>query len=731
MSGAVFMSGELLKDNPVLMDQYDYEKNAGVNLDTITSGSSKKIWWICSKGHSFSQPVIKRRDYSHTCPYCSGKRVLVGFNDLETVNPKLAAEWHPELNGGLTAQMVVEHSNKIVWWKCGVCGFEWNCKVNDRSNGRGCPSCYKANRSRSFRENYSLSIANENLAAKRPDLLDEWDYEKNAEYGPESYTTGSNYKAWWKCQICGNKWRATIKNRVCNDSGCPGCMRHSRTSFPEQALFYYVSKEYPNAINSYRDVFEDALPELDIYIPQLKTAIEYDGIAWHKDSRSARKAIEKYLTCKENGITLIRVSETKQGNYPDSDQFIYRERPTLRDLDCVIKETLSLLSCPDASVDTERDRKEIYSQYITVLKSKSIAENYPEAVKEWSVSDNKGLTPDMISATSNDKYWWICDLGHPYKMSPYSKLKMQLRCPYCSNKKVLPGFNDLATRFPQIAKEWDEEKNAPVKAAEIMPGSPRKCWWICKKGHSYQATPGNRTSGNTSCPYCSGKRALEGYNDLATLNPEVAELWDYSKNGQLRPEMVTSGSSRKVWWICKKGHSWEKTIHSQVNFNFCPVCEYRMPLKGVSDFVATHPKIAEEWNYGKNGDLTPHDLTYKNTKKVWWKCSVCGAEWKSGINTRVRGSGCPKCGYTMKMQTTRAAQVRLSRKDLVSLFPDIAKEWDYQKNADLDPTEISPGSNRKVWWICPKGHGYQAWMSDRTGKHKTGCPYCAGKRRLK
>ena len=94
-----------------------------------------------------------------------------------------------------------------------------------------------------------------------------------------------------------------------------------------------------------------------------------------------------------------------------------------------------------------------------------------------------------------------------------------------------------------------------------------------------------------------------------------------------------------------------------------------------------------------------------------------------------KGSGCPKCGYSKKMQATRERNVVKNKKDLETKFPEIAAEWDYDKNGDLDPSRISFGSNKKVWWRCPKGHSYEAWITDRTGRHKSGCPYCAGRKK--
>ena len=310
-----------------LLNEWDYEKNSLIcSPEEISKGSGKKIWWKCDKGHSYQQTPNKRISRGYGCPYCSGKKVLVGFNDLKTLNFDLAEEWDYEKNAGKDPTEFTLHSNTKVWWKCKKCGYEWASKINDRANGRSCPVCSKQKRIKAFRENTYLRRGENDLASVRPDLLNEWDYEKNCDILPTDFTRNSNQKVWWKCSTCGNEWQATIANRANRNSGCPKCMKHERTSFPEQAILFYVQQKYSDAINSYTELFTD-LTELDVYIPSIKTGIEYDGLAWHSNSRSAKKAKQKYLACRENGIRLIRVSEL-QDNNDFNDEFIYREKLT-------------------------------------------------------------------------------------------------------------------------------------------------------------------------------------------------------------------------------------------------------------------------------------------------------------------------------------------------------------------------------------------------------------------
>ena len=147
-------------------------------------------------------------------------------------------------------------------------------------------------------------------------------------------------------------------------------------------------------------------------------------------------------------------------------------------------------------------------------------------------------------------------------------------CPYCTGRKVLPGFNDLASRFPELVSQWDTEKNDALTPQQITPYANRKVWWRCSKGHVYQATVFSRTMNRSGCPYCAGKKVLQGFNDLSTREPELAKQWHPTLNGNFTPEMVTVGSHHKVWWICPQGHVWKAVVYSRTGPRrcSCPVC---------------------------------------------------------------------------------------------------------------------------------------------------------------
>lgn len=129
-------------DKERLLRQWDTEKNGGKMPDSVSAGSSAMAWWRCDKGHSFPIRIAFRTAREQNCPYCTGRKVLAGYNDLATVAPDMAAQWHPALNGSLTPEMVTVSSHRRVWWQCSQ-GHVWKALVYSRTGEQkcGCPVC--------------------------------------------------------------------------------------------------------------------------------------------------------------------------------------------------------------------------------------------------------------------------------------------------------------------------------------------------------------------------------------------------------------------------------------------------------------------------------------------------------------------------------------------------------------------------------------------------------------
>lgn len=212
----------------------------------------------------------------------------------------------------------------------------------------------------------------------------------------------------------------------------------------------------------------------------------------------------------------------------------------------------------------------------------------------------------------------------------------------------------------------------------------------------------------------------QGENDLETTNPDFLSEWDFDANfedGGLISANISTYLSRKVHWICPKGHHYMMSPADKMRGCGCNICRNLKVLKGYNDLESQKSEVMLDWNWKKNNQegIYPDEIVYGSNKRVWWKCHICGGEWQASIISRSNGRGCPYCSGN---------HVTVGVNDLETKFPNIAKEWDYSKN-DLKPSEVSSASSKKVWFTCSKGHSYLARISDRTYKY-SGCPVCAG-----
>ena len=266
--------------------------------------------------------------------------------------------------------------------------------------------------------------------------------------------------------------------------------------------------------------------------------------------------------------------------------------------------------------------------------------------------------------------------------------------------------------------QWDSRKNT-LRPETLTASSRDKAWWLCQKGHSWQARISSVVQDGCGCPYCAGLRALPGETDLATRMPEIAALWDHQRNAPLTPADVTPGSKNKVWWRCEAGHSWQTTVLSVArDGSGCPYCAGLRAIPGQTDLVTLYPEVAEQWDPERNGETDPMTVSPASHDKYWWLCQL-GHSYRAApySRTREKGSGCPYC---------TGRKVLPGFNDLATKKPGLAEEWYQPLNGQLKPTEVSPGSNKKVWWRCSERHVWQAFIYARAKPNGTDCPVCAG-----
>lgn len=339
-----------------------------------------------------------------------------------------------------------------------------------------------------------------------------------------------------------------------------------------------------------------------------------------------------------------------------------------------------------------------------------------EPLRSFDAEKNAPLTTRDISYGSRQKLWWRCDMGHAWQAAVYSR-SSDSGCPYCAGRRAEQGRSDLASLRPDLAGEWDRDKNAPLTPAQLSAGSHRRVWWRCEKGHQWSAAVRSRAAGS-GCPVCANRLISGGENDLAATHPDLARQWDAERNAPLTPAQVSSGSAKKVWWRCEKGHAWQAAVSSRARGTGCPVCAGRTVVPDENDLASAFPLLAAQWHPEKNGDLTPHACTPASNRRAWWLCPL-GHEYQAAVSARtIHGSGCPYCS---------GRKVLKGFNDLATLEPKIAAQWHPSLNGSLTPEMVTSGSTRKVWWQCADGHVWKAVIYSRTGPKKCACPTCSGR----
>ena len=500
------------------------------------------------------------------------------------------------------------------------------------------------------------------LAEAYPAIAAEWDYESNKGlrdfYGhdistPDKVSYSSGRKVWWLGE-CGHSWQAAPSERIRRGgSSCSICCNR-------QVLvgFNDLGSQYPTIAKEWHKTLNGNLKPTDV-------TYSADKFVWWQ--------------CKHGHEWKTKVSTRTRKN----------------------------CGCPYCS-----------NLYLWVGFN-DLATTHPHVAKQWHSTKNGDLKPTDIIAGSHTKVWWQCECGHEWQASCGSRTVKNnpSGCPKCNKQRnFVNDFNNLLVHYPDlIAREWDFDKNT-LLPHEVTRASKKKVWWKCELGHSYQAMVHNKIRSKScvqSCPICSGRQVLVGFNDLATTNPEIALEFHPVKNGDLKPTELTKTSNKKLWWLGKCGHEWETQVFVRNRGSGCPYCAGQKVWPGFNDLATTHPKLALQLHPTKNGKFNQTNISAGSTKKKIWWLGECGHEWNSTVRSRVDGSGCPYCSNH---------KVLPGFNDLSSKYPDIAKEWHPTKNDDLKPTNIMYSSESKVWWLCEHGHEYFSQVCSRVSG--SGCPKC-------
>lgn len=382
------------------------------------------------------------------------KKYLIEFKSL-------MHEWDFEKNNqlGLDPNFLTHGCNKKAWWKCAKCDFSWQSKIANRTIlQRGCPCC----------ANLIVVKGINDLATTNPNWVKEWYPYKNTDITPNDVVAGSKRKIWWLCPK-GHAYQSSLLHKK-HGTNCPVCYSSRQTSFAEQCVYYYIKKLYPDAISRYKAEWLEKM-ELDIFIPSINYAIEYDGLAWHKKDKINNEQ-KKYKICQNHNIKLIRFRENFADLGSDIADYQYGCKDLYKSkiLEHVVINVLTFLNfkgygCP-ISINIERDRNEIL-QYMNDLNKNSFADKFPNLAKEWHHEKNGLLNPYMFKPYSDFKVWWICSkCGYEFEAS-FGHRSYGTGCKKCSVQNLL-----LTNSKP--VKMIDKKTNKSIKIFKSISDAARE-----------------------------------------------------------------------------------------------------------------------------------------------------------------------------------------------------------------------------------------------------------------
>lgn len=419
----------LAEINPQLAKQWHPSRNGNLTSGDVTPNSGKKVWWKCPKGDDHEwRAVIANRNKGIGCPICSNQK-CVKSNSLASANPRLAKEWHPTKNQGLTPFDVLPGTARRVWWKCNKDSkHEYQASVLNRSHGKGCPICI----------NFKVVKSN-CLATVCPELAKQWHPTKNRELTPNDVVAGTNKKIWWKCpKGDDHAWQATGNHRV-NGTGCPKC--NPVWSIPELRIYSELETIFPTI--QHRAILGGH--EVDIYIPELNFCIEYDGVFWHQDKHLKDQGKNMGLG---SSTILIRVREQDLPLLGPYDISIRKRSLSVSTIKKILRTIIKLREITSAETISKihkylktnnwvADKRfnKMYFERNIVKHEDSLGFLFPNLAKEWHPIKNAPWLPKHFTPGSGRKMWWLGKCGHEWQDS-INHRSMGRDCPQCRYKRA-------------------------------------------------------------------------------------------------------------------------------------------------------------------------------------------------------------------------------------------------------------------------------------------------------
>ena len=558
-----------------------------------------------------------------------------------------------------------------------------------------------------------------------PHLLKEWHPTKNGDLEPTGVSFSSHKRVWWQCQVNPiHEWDATANQRTNSRTGCPYC-RNKRVDETNslQTLNPEVAEEWHRTKNS-------TLTPNDVVSGSRKRV-------WWQCSKNPEHeweaAVHQRTGGDRTGCPHCSGASTSQPEIRifcelkhllGDEEVVWRERIDGVEADIFLPNHNLTIEYDGNhwhkdKGETDLEKNEFFAK--RGIRTIRVRHRPLEALSKHDVIvPQKNLSKTDVDELVSRIAILIGLSLDSYANEPSFLNDAEFRR-FVSYLPSPPPEYSLKNEYPDVAEQWDYEKNSPLKPENFSSGSGKKVWWKCPKGedHEWITAIHQRTGGDkTGCPFCSNRRVSQT-NNLLLNDPKLASEWHPTKNGDLTADRVTVVSGKRVWWKCPKGddHEWVSSVGDRYKGS-CPFCTGKRASTNYN-LKIINPKAAALWHPSNNNDLKPEQYPPNSMKKVWWKCSVADDhEWQSTIANLNRTPNCPFC----------SGRYASSTNNLLLTHRELAKEWHPTKNGDLTPEDITQGSVKKIWWLCSKSddHEWQSTVNNRT--NGTQCPVCIGRK---
>lgn len=643
--------------------------------DNLFANSDVRAKWVCPKcGYKWIASVRRVDRYRGRCPACDSRHIIVpGSTDVFSLAPDAERYYDWDKNVDIDIEHLGVSSRTKVYWRCPDCGNETYTaianKIHKHPDGlyyvSGCNKCFgKRNEKQANANIGSCSIAeNENL-------MRFWDYNANKDIDPAALGVYSKRTVSWKCPKCGYSWRSSIHNLRRFKGECPSCSKHCVSE-----------NEYLMKLWDW-----DSNKELD---PTTLNVYSRQAVSW------------KCQKCGYTWTSSINSLRNSKGECPCCD--LHR---------------------------------------VVVLGVNDVFSRVPDAKEYYDFEKNADIDIAKIGVSSRRKAWWKCPVCGDEEFASFSsKIKKHDgvyhfgACKKCykgnaQKRKYFGEYTDLGSRslssqHPEVAQLWSA--NNERSANTVTPDCSFNALWGCPECNGeYRALVHDVVYGTASCPVCSNKRILPGYNTLADKNPDIAEIW--STNNRLRPTDIFPTSSFVALWSCPYcGGEFVAPVKDMVKKVVeCPYCTARRPLSGYNTLADKYPELATMWS--ADNDLGADSVLPDSSYEARWVCPNCNGKYDAPIRDMVNNTiECPFCSNKKALPGFNSLAVQ---------YPSIAHEWDTIKNyaIGMNPDSILPTNTTPVWWICEKGHKYRTSAKNRVlanKRHQVACRCCKGHRRGK